>query len=81
MITRHDNLLARARDAWEQHQESANVVPQYPCGHSCVVSHDGARYVVLVDLSGVLAVYQELDDGSLRRLAEFPDQLLMEMAA
>jgi hypothetical protein len=83
MNTRDDNLLSRACRAWEQHQENANVIPQYPNGYSSVVSYDGSRYAVLVDIEGVLSVYRELGDGSLQRLREFPDQLLplMGMAA
>ena len=81
MSTNHDDLLARACRAWEQHQENANVIPTYPCGHSSVVSYGGARYAVLVDIEGVLAVFRELGDGSLQMLREFPDQLLPLMGA
>jgi hypothetical protein len=73
-----DDLVLRAMRAYRiaEAKESGLVVHQQPSNRSRVVEHNGLRYVVLVNVSGVIAVYRvRTDNGLLRRLKRWPVEI------
>lgn len=48
---------------------------EQPANTSCVRQIDGRNYVVLENVSGVLAAYRVRNDGMLRRLKRWPANL------
>jgi hypothetical protein len=63
-------LERRAKAAWFRSGGEAE-----PGAESGVVAHGGLTYVVLRNVSGILAVYRVKNDGLLRRLRRWPASL------
>jgi hypothetical protein len=68
-MTDDDDLTRRALGAYFRY---ATDRPDQPSSASGVVEHDGRRYVVLHNVTGVLAVFRVRRDGMLKRLRRWP---------
>lgn len=65
-----DDLIRRALAAYFRTGGT-----EQPAGGGDLVEHDGMTYVVLRNVSGILAVYRVRNDGILKRLKRWPAEL------
>lgn len=70
VIADHDELTRRAFAAYFRTGGT-----DQPTKGSGEIEHDGKRYVVLRNRSGLLAVYRVRNDGMLRRMRRWPAEL------
>jgi len=73
-----DDLVLRAMHVYriEAEESEGMCVPMQPSKISRVVEHNGRRYVVLVNVRGVLGVYfVSPDNFLLRRLKRWPAEI------
>lgn len=66
-----ENFIIRAKAAWLR----SGAIEQ-PSNDSEIREHDGKKYVVLVNVRGVLAVYRIKNDEALKRLRRYPKELI-----
>lgn len=67
------DLIRRAFAAWFR-----NGGTDRPTNDSGVITHGGKTYVVLQNLSDVLAVYRVRNDGVLKRLRRWPSDVVVK---
>jgi len=65
-----DDLTRRAFAAWFRSGGT-----DQPSNASGVVEHDGKDYVLLLNVTGTLAVYRVTNQGQLKRLKRWPAEL------
>jgi hypothetical protein len=70
-------LFARAMRAYfiAARKEGVEEVTAQPCNDSDLKVLDGKEYVVLHNVNGILAVYRVRNDGVLKHLVRWPEEL------
>ena len=68
-------LETRAVAAYLRAARQEGTVPAQPAGGGNVAEHQGRLYVVLSNANGTLAVYRVRNDGVLKRLKRWPEEV------
>ena len=79
MTASDEQLTRRAFAAYFRSAAREGVPsPDQPANYSGVEEHGGKQYVVLRNVNGVLAVYRVRNDGILKGLKRWPEELAAE---
>jgi hypothetical protein len=76
IVTSDEELLTRAMHAFFVASRKNGLVFDQPSNSSDVQQFAGKRYVILQNVNGVLAIYRVRNDGMLKRLKRWPDNLV-----
>ena len=71
----NDPVIRRAFAAYFRYLSSLGALPTIPANDSDRCELDGKEYVTLRNVNGTLAVYRVRNNGALKRLRRWPEEL------